>query len=146
MILIDSSVWIAFFNGSEGSAVSALEMLIDNEEEVYLSEYILTEVLQGFREDREYEAARLCLLRFPIARLRDTDSYLEAAQLYRHCRRQGITIRKTLDCLIACTAMENELYLLHQDSDFDRIASICPLKIYAKSLQVDFSPALTNLK
>src|SRR5665647_1069057 len=83
MILIDSSVWIAFFNGSEGNAVSAMETLIDNEEEVYLSEYILTEVLQGFREDREYEAARRCLLRFPIARLRDTDSYLEAAQIYR---------------------------------------------------------------
>lgn len=134
MILIDSSVWIAFFNGSEGNAVSALETLIDEEEDLYLSEYILTEVLQGFREDREYEAARRCLLRFPIARLRDTDSYLEAAQIYRQCRRQGITIRKTVDCLIARTAMENDLYLLHQDSDFDRIASVCPLKIYAKGI------------
>ena len=134
MILIDSSVWIAFFNGSEGNAVSAMETLIDDEEDVYLSEYILTEVLQGFREDREYEAARRCLLRFPIARLRDTDSYLEAAQIYRLCRRQGITIRKTADCLIARTAMENDLYLLHQDSDFDRIASVCPLKIYEKGI------------
>jgi len=131
MILVDSSVWIAFFNGSGGSAVSTLETLIDDEEEIYLSEYILTEILQGFRKDREFEAARRCLLRFPIARLRDTDSYLEAAQIYRKCRRQGITIRKTADCLIAGTAMENELYLLHQDSDFDRIALVCPLKIYA---------------
>lgn len=134
MILIDSSVWIAFFNGSEGNAVSAMETLIDNEEEVFLSEYILTEVLQGFRKDQEYEAARRCLLRFPIARLRDTDSYLEAAQIYRRCRRQGITIRKTADCLIARTAMENDLYLLHQDSDFDRIATVCPLKIYAEGI------------
>jgi len=130
MILIDSSVWIDFFNGTEGSAVSALEKLIAGEEEVYLSEYILTEVLQGFRDDREYEAARQCLLRFPIARLRDKDSYIEAAQIYRQCRKQGITIRKTADCLISRTAIENDLFLLHKDSDFDLIASVCPLKIY----------------
>ena len=131
MILIDSSVWIDFFNGTEGSAVSALEKLIVDEEEVYLSEYILTEVLQGFREDREYEAARQCLVRFPIARLQNKDSYVEAAQIYRQCRKQGITIRKTADCLIARTAIENDLYLLHKDNDFDLIASVCPLKIYA---------------
>ena len=130
MILIDSSVWIDFFNGTEGSAVSALEKLIADEEEVYLSEYILTEVLQGFRDEREYEAARQCLLRFPIARLRNKDSYIEAAQIYRQCRKQGITIRKTADCLIARTAIENDLFLLHKDNDFNLIASVCPLKIY----------------
>lgn len=130
MILVDSSVWIPFFSNGKGGVVSALETLIDDEAEVYLSEYILTEVLQGFREDSEYEAARRCLLRFPLARLRDTASYLEAAQIYRRCRRQGITIRRTADCIIARTAMENDLHLLHQDGDFDRIASVCPLKIY----------------
>lgn len=130
MILIDSSVWIDFFNGTEGSAVFALEKLIADEEEVYLSEYILTEVLQGFRDDGEYEAARRCLFRFPIARLRNKDSYIEAAQIYRQCRKKGITIRKTADCLIARTAIENDLFLLHKDNDFDLIASTCPLKIY----------------
>jgi len=130
MILVDSSVWIGFFNGTEGSAVSALEKLIADEEEVYLSEYILTEVLQGFRDEREYEAARQCLLRFPIARLRNKDSYIEAAQIYRQCRKQGITIRKTADCLIARTAIENDLFLLHKDNDFNLIASVCPLKVY----------------
>ncbi len=130
MILIDSSVWIDFFNGTEGSAISALEKLIADEEEVYLSEYILTEVLQGFRDEMEYEAARQCLLRFPIARLRNKDSYIEAAQIYRQCRKQGITIRKTADCLIARTAIENDLFLLHKDNDFNLIASVCPLKVY----------------
>lgn len=133
MILVDSSVWIAFFNGSEGSAVSTLEELIDNEQDVYLSDYILTEVLQGFRDEGEYEVARRCLVRFPSARLRDRDSYIEAAQIYRRCRKQGITIRNTADCIIAYTAIENDLYLFHQDIDFDRIASVCPLKIYRKS-------------
>ncbi len=130
MILIDSSVWIAFFNGGEGSSVSTLEKLIENEQDVYLSDYILTEVLQGFRDEREYEEARRSLLRFPSARLRDRNSYIEAAQIYRRCRREGITVRKTADCLIAWTAIENDLYLLHQDKDFDRIASVCPLKIW----------------
>jgi predicted nucleic acid-binding protein len=89
-------------DGKTSKIFSALETLIDDEEEAYLSEYSLTEVLQGFREDREYEASLRCLLRFPISRLRDTDSYLEAAQIYRQCRRQGITIRKTADCLRHC--------------------------------------------
>jgi predicted nucleic acid-binding protein len=134
MTLIDSSVWIDFFTGGEGSAVSALVELIEDEGDVYLSEYILTEVLQGFRDDKEFEAARQCLLAFPLARLRDRDSYIEAAQIYRRCRKQGITIRKTADCLIARTAIENDLYLLHQDSDFDRIALVCPLKIYPTTI------------
>jgi predicted nucleic acid-binding protein len=131
MILIDSSVWIDFFNGTEGKEVSALEKLISYEEEVYLSEYILAEILQGFRDDREYETARQCLLRFPIARLRSGDSYIEAAQIYRQCRKQGITIRKTADCLITQTAIENDLFLLHKDNDFDLIATVSPLKIYS---------------
>ena len=134
MILIDSSVWIAFFTDGKGSAVSALVELIDDVQDIFLSEYILTEVLQGFRDDREYEAARRCLLAFPVARLRDRDSYLEAAQMYRRCRKQGITIRKPVDCLIARTAIENDLYLLHQDSDFERIALAFPLKIYPTTI------------
>ena len=130
MILIDSSVWIDFFTGGQGNAVSTLVKLIEDDQDVFLSEYILTEVLQGFRDDGEFEAARRCLLAFPVARLRDKDSYLEAAQIVRQCRKQGITIRKTADGIIARTAIENDLHLLHRDSDFDRIASVCPLKIY----------------
>src|SRR4030043_3617 len=98
MILVDSSVWIPFFSNGKGGVVSALETLIDDEAEVYLSEYILTEVLQGFREDSEYEAARRCLLRFPITRLRNTDSSREVAKIYRRCWKQGVSIRQSADC------------------------------------------------
>jgi hypothetical protein len=131
MILIDSSVWIDFFNGIEGKAVSELEKLIVDEEDICLSEYILTEVLQGFRDDRDYETAKRCLLRFPVAGMPDENSYIEAAQIYRKCRKQGITIRKTADCIIAQTAIENNLFLLHKDQDFNMIASVCSLKVYA---------------
>lgn len=130
MILIDTSVWIDFFNGVENKKVSILEQLVRYEEDIYLSEYILTEVMQGFRNDKDYELARKYLLRFPIVRLQDTNSWLEAAQIYRKCRKKGITIRKTADCIIAQTAIENEFYLHHKDNDFNLIASIFPLKIY----------------
>jgi len=130
MILVDSSVWIDFFTGNQDGAVSTLIQLIEDEHDIYLSEYILTEVLQGFRDDKEFAEARRCLLAFQVIRLRDIQSYLESTQIYRQCRKKGITIRKTADCLIAQTAIENDLYLLHRDSDFDRIAAVLPLKVY----------------
>lgn len=133
MILVDTSVWIEFFNGIDSAAVHLLEDLIGAEEEVCISEYILTETLQGFKEDRDFELARKHLLCFPLYSLNGTDSYVHAAHIYRNCRKKGITIRKTADCIIAQTAIENKLILLHDDSDFDRIASICPLKIYANT-------------
>lgn len=132
MILVDTSVWIGFFRGADSPAVRSFEELIDGEEDLYISEYILAEVLQGFKKDRDFELARRCLLDFPISLLKGFDSYIKAAQIYRICRKKGVTVRKTADCIIAQTAIENDLFLLHDDSDFDRIASICALRIYQK--------------
>jgi len=132
MVLVDTSVWIKFFNDADSLAVYLLEELIEAEEEVCISEYILTEVLQGFKKDRDFELAQKHLLHFPIYSFHSLDSYINAAQIYRKCRKRGITIRKTADCLIAQTAIENGLFLLHEDADFDRIASVFPLKIYQK--------------
>ena len=132
MILIDTSVWIKFFNGIDTISVRLLEDLVEAEEEVCISDFILTEVLQGFKKNGDFELARHHLLLFPIYSLNDLDSYIKAAQIYRKCRKQGITIRKTVDCIIAQTAIENKFVLLHDDADFDRIALVCPLKIYQK--------------
>ena len=132
MVLIDSSVWINFFNGSETESVQTLEDLIAAEEDVCISGYILTEVLQGFRDDRSFETVRRQLLKLTIFDLNVPDSYIKAAQLYRKCRKQGITIRRTADCIIAQSAIENKLFLLHDDADFDKIAGVCSLKIYSK--------------
>ena len=129
MILVDSSVWVDFFNGSEKRAVHVLEDFIEAEEELCLSDIIVTEVLQGFKKNGDFESAGRHLRLFPIYSLQGLDSYIEAAQIYRKCRQRGITIRKTIDCMIAQTAIENGLTLLHDDADFDRIASIFPLKI-----------------
>lgn len=132
MILVDTSVWIGFFNGVDSPVVRSLEELIDGEEDLFISEYILAEVLQGFKKDRNFELARRYLLNFPISLLKGFDSYIKAAQIYRTCRKKGVTVRKTADCIIAQTAIENDLFLLHDDSDFDRIASVCALRIYQK--------------
>lgn len=132
MILVDTSVWIKFFNDIDATSVYLLEGLIESEEDICISEYILTEVLQGFKKDRDFELAQDHLLHFPIYSLDTLKSYIQAAQIFRKCRKQGITIRKTADCIIAQTAIENKLILLHDDTDFDRIALVCPLKIYPK--------------
>lgn len=132
MILVDTSVWIEFFNGMDTTDVRILGNLIELEEEVCISDYILTEVLQGLRRDRDFEIALKHLLHFPVYSLKGLDSYIKAAQIYRQCRKQGVTIRKIADCMIAQTAIENNLVLLHHDSDFDKIASVSPLKIYRK--------------
>ena len=132
MILVDTSVWINFFNDIDSDVVRSLEHLIQAEEEVRVSEYILTEVLQGFKKDKDFELARKHLLWFPVFSLEGIPSYLQAAQIYRRCRKEGITIRRTVDCIIAQTAIENRLILLHDDADFDRIASICPLRLFVQ--------------
>lgn len=90
----------------------------------------MTETLQGFKDDKEFEAAKACLLNFPICRLETPESYILAAELYRKLRKRGLTIRKTADCLIAQTAIEHQLTLLHNDKDFDHIASNCELNIF----------------
>jgi len=129
-ILVDTSAWIDFFNGISSSPRISLRKLLEAEEEVCISNYILAETLQGFKDDREFEAAKRHLLHLPILDLALTELYINAAQLYRTCRKRGLTIRKTADCLIAQTAIENGVTLLHNDKDFDRIASVSSLQIF----------------
>ena len=89
------------------------------------------EILQGFRADKEFQQVYGYLRMFPIFDLGGMSSYVAAAQIFRHCRKKGITIRRGMDCIIAQTAIENDLVLLHDDADFDRISSVVPLKIHS---------------
>jgi predicted nucleic acid-binding protein len=130
VILIDTSVWIDFFNGRETVPVCRLKDLIERDEDICLSDMILTEVLQGFKHDKDFTSARRHLLKFPTYRLKGIESCTGAAQIYRACRKKGLTIRKTADCIIAQTAIEHQLHLLHHDDDFEAIASVCALQIY----------------
>lgn len=127
-ILVDSSVWIDFFNGIKGRESAALYELLETESPLCICDIILAEVLQGFRKDKEFEAAKGHLLQFPVYTLVSPDGYVRAAELYRGCRRKGLTIR-TVDCLIAQTAIDHGLTLLHKDNDFDRMSAVSNLSM-----------------
>jgi predicted nucleic acid-binding protein len=104
--------------------------MLEAEDPVCLSDVILAETLQGFRDNDAFEAAKVHLLHFPLYSLSSPEGYVRAAQLFRDCRKRGITIRKTIDCLIAQIALDHGLMLLHQDNDFDKIAAVSGMRVY----------------
>lgn len=117
MVLVDTTVWIDFFSANLTPQVEALEKLIAEREDICLCGVILTEILQGIRDDAEFKKtknllANLVFLPMPYS------AYLSSAEIYRGLRRKGITIRKSVDCMIAAVAIENDIPLLHNDKDF----------------------------
>lgn len=129
MILVDTSVWVDFFRGTDSRECLVLQQLILEEANISIADIILTEVLQGIVVDKEFQRVKDFLLEFPIDQTRSIETYLRAADIYRACRRDGKTIHKTIDCLIAAVCIENNRILLHKDIDFDRIANSSNLQI-----------------
>jgi len=130
MILVDTSVWIDFLIGRDTPFRHRLHYLIETEEDICLTEIILTEILQGIKDDSDYALTRNYLLQFPFSSAKGLDTYIAAADIYRKCRKAGKTIRKTVDCIIASIALENSLILLHNDSDFEIIKICVGLKTF----------------
>jgi predicted nucleic acid-binding protein len=129
LILVDTSVWIDFLRGINSPERRLLHRLIENNESISITELILTEILQGVKKDEDFQILQKYLLKFVLYKPKGTETYLRAASLYRSCRENGKTIRKTLDCVIAAICLENDAAILHKDSDFDRIATCTKLKI-----------------
>ncbi|HWR71888.1 MAG TPA: PIN domain nuclease [Nitrospirota bacterium] len=129
MILVDTSVWIDFLRGRDTSSSGILNDLIVAEEDLCITGIILTEILQGIRDDRTNNETKERLLEFPLYDPSGITTYVEAANIYRRCMRKGKTVRKTIDCLIASVAIENGLILFHNDSDFDSIAQCTALRV-----------------
>ncbi|NBC14382.1 MAG: PIN domain-containing protein [Gammaproteobacteria bacterium] len=121
MILVDSSVWIAYFNGIASRETDLLDRLLETEP-LCIGDLILTEVLQGFRADADYRRAKALLEPLRFQQLGGRDVALAAAVNYRHLRRRGVTVRKTIDMIIATWCLLNNADLLHPDRDFDVIA------------------------
>ena len=121
MILIDSSVWIDYFNGRSTRHTDRLDQLLGGEE-LLTGDLIVTEVLQGFRHDRDFERARRALDQLPYADMLGRELALAAAQNYRRLRQRGITIRKTIDVMIATFCIRDGHILLHGDRDFTPMA------------------------
>jgi predicted nucleic acid-binding protein len=91
---------------------------------------VIQEVLQGFREERSYRAAREAMLALPIIESPMVETlFLEAASLYRSARRQGLTVRSSVDCLIAACALRHNVAVLQNDRDYELISEIAPLKV-----------------
>jgi predicted nucleic acid-binding protein len=135
LILIDTSAFIEFLNHTGSPFDREIEFLLSNDEDIAIADIIITEILQGIKDDREMNEIKKSLLAFPVFSLKGIDSYIAAAGLYRKSGKKGVTIRSTIDLLIAQIALENDLILLHNDNDFQNIAKICNLKIYKLHLK-----------
>lgn len=118
MILVDSSVWIDYFRGAFTPQAEKLDALLGSEL-LSVGDVILTEVLQGFTGDHDFEQARRLLTSLTIIDIGGQDIAIRAAQNYRTLRSRGVTIRKTIDTLIATRCIEDGLSLLYSDRDFD---------------------------
>ncbi len=120
--LVDTSVWIGFFNGQSHSKVDFLAQLIRDDVPVFLCPLIVQEILQGIKSDADLKVVRESLLAFPILDWDPTEAALAAAELYRQLCKQGITVRKSNDCLIAAYARQVDLSVLHMDRGFSILA------------------------
>ena len=118
MVLVDSGVWIDFFNDAPSSQVDVFVSLVQKRQALS-GDLILTEVLQGFRSERQFQLARRLMSEFTTVNLVNRVLAHESAVNYRKLRQRGVTVRKTVDCLIATWCIENGVPLLHSDKDFD---------------------------
>jgi predicted nucleic acid-binding protein len=118
MILVDSSVWIDFFRGNSTPQVSVLDAILGNEP-LAIGDLILAEVLQGFRLDRDFHQAQRLLTSLTVVELGGQAVAIQAAQNFRALRLCGVTIRKTIDTMIATRCIKDCHALLYSDKDFD---------------------------
>ena len=123
MILVDSSVWIDFFNGKNNQPVKTLEAKLENTV-VLIGDLILIEVLQGFRAQKHYDAAKEALSELSFVELGGLEVAKQAVMNYRSLRRRGVTIRKTIDTVIASYCIMHDIPLLQNGRDFEPFAKL----------------------
>jgi len=118
MIVVDSSVWIDFFNGAESAEIRYLEDIL-GVVPVAIGDLMLTEVLQGFRKEKDFQTALELFESVTAFELGGRDAAIKSARNFRALRSKGCTVRKTIDCIIATYCIEHHLPLLHADRDFE---------------------------
>ncbi|MFT5372538.1 MAG: putative nucleic acid-binding protein [Lysobacterales bacterium] len=128
MIFVDSSVWVDYFNGNATDQTELLHDLLGCEPLV-IGDIVLAEVLQGFRHDRDFKVAQELLSSLRIVNVLNTEIALQSAKNFRLLRKLGITVRKTLDSIIATYCISNRLFLLHSDRDFEPFEEHLGLKV-----------------
>jgi predicted nucleic acid-binding protein len=132
MILVDTSVLIGYFKDREGGPYEKMDHIIDNDIPYGICNYVYQELLQGSRNEQEFKLLKEYLNTLPFYELRyGKQSFENAALIYINCRKKGITIESTIDLIITEIALENNLYILHDDIDFLHISKVYKnLKIY----------------
>jgi len=128
MVLVDTSVWVDYFNGLETPRTDRLDQLLGSGR-LLTGDLILAELLRGFAKDADYRTARRLLLELPCAELVGRDNALRAADYYRRLRKQGVTVRKTIDVLIGTYCIQHGHELLHADRDFDSMQRHLGLRV-----------------
>jgi predicted nucleic acid-binding protein len=132
MYLIDTSIWVDYFRESNNTAIKKFQKILDTQEDFGITSFIYQEILQGAASETDFNQLvdyfKTQKFFYPKNNL---STYEKAAQLYFNCRRKGITIRSSIDCLIAQIAIENNLILVHNDKDFIHLQKILPkLKLW----------------
>lgn len=127
MILVDSSVWIDYFRGNATAQADKLDSLLGTEP-LAIGDLILTEVLQGFDTDRDFKQAEKLLTSMSVVVLGGQDIAIQAAKNYRLLRAQGVSVRKTIDTIIATRCIESGYTLLHCDRDFEPFVTYLGLR------------------
>ena len=128
MLVVDTTVWVDYFNGVENPQTDFLYSVLDTTP-ILIGDLILTEVLQGFRHDPDFEKARRIFGKFMQESIVNPALAIQSARNYRFLRQKGVTVRKTIDSLIATFCIENDHQLLHNDSDFDGYEEHLGLKV-----------------
>jgi predicted nucleic acid-binding protein len=128
LILVDSSVWIDYFKGAATAQAEKLDRLL-GQEPLAIGDLILTEVLQGFDNEQEFKQATRLLTSLAVVELGGQSIAIQAAKNFRILRRLGVTVRKTIDTVIATRCIESRYDLLHNDRDFDPFARHLGLRV-----------------
>ena len=128
MIVVDSSVWIDYFNGATSAEVERLDQKI-GVDLIVVGDLVLAEVLQGFRSDADFAAARSALETFDVVPMLGHDLAIRTAENYRALKVRGVTVRKTIDVIIATFCIERGLPLLFSDRDFQPLVDHLGLQV-----------------
>ncbi|MBW1750034.1 MAG: PIN domain nuclease [Deltaproteobacteria bacterium] len=133
MVLVDSSVWINYFNGSSTWQTEILDQML-SQIPLFTGDLILTEVLQGFRRDKEYKNAREVMDILACKQMGGYEIAIKSAENYRKLRTKGITVRKTIDVIIGTFCINNNIPLLHDDKDFEPMVKYLGLQSISQML------------
>jgi hypothetical protein len=128
MIVVDSSIWIDYFNGETNRKTDWFDRALGTEP-IIVGDIIVTEVLQGFQSDKDYKIAKQLLMEFPFMEMLGRELAIKSALNYRALRKNGVTVRKTIDVMIGTFCIENNFNLLHNDKDFIPLEKHLKLKV-----------------